>query len=598
MQTLNDVHQQFASLFNNKVIEPYAYLLSQKMSDGHICINISNIKNELPKDFPYKSFDGNIHSLISQTELVSQDPLIKKPFIIQNELLYLQRYYAYESVIFKKILSFLELERAEYSKRKNDLLSQKVFIKKLFDDQSSADGLSDEEKIDWQLAAATNTILNNFTIITGGPGTGKTTTVAKILAVLYTLNPNEKVALAAPTGKAAMRMAESLRNATIPVSNELKDKFNQLQPYTIHRLLKYKKDSPYFKHNESDPINYDTVIIDESSMMDVALFAKLISSIKPTSRLILLGDKNQLASVEAGSIFGDLCDTPFVANSIAKERQEFINSFIDSNENQISINYLVSNNAHPLLHHIIELKRSRRFKGHEGIGRLSKSIISSNTNDLGVFYSNQDPQVYFDLHYDSTLFETFVLHYKTYIEETDVAIALKKINDLRVLCAVKESNEGVYFINKRIENILKTEGLIDTTNEFYHNRPIIVTSNNYQLGLFNGDVGIIRKEGTQMVAWFEDGENGVKSVLPGFINSFDTVYAMTIHKSQGSEYNEVLVVLPKDKQNNILTRELFYTAVTRAKTKVVIQATKEVAEYTTGERVQRVSGICNRFNQI
>jgi hypothetical protein len=111
-------------------------------------------------------------------------------------------------------------------------------------------------------------------------------------------------------------------------------------------------------------------------------------------------------------------------------------------------------------------------------------------------------------------------------------------------------------------------------------------------------VGIIRKEGSQMVAWFEDGENGVKSVLPGFINSFDTVYAMTIHKSQGSEYNEVLVVLPKDKQNNILTRELFYTAVTRAKTKVIIQATKEVAEYTTGERVQRVSGICNRFNQI
>jgi exodeoxyribonuclease V alpha subunit len=490
------------------------------------------------------------------------------------------------------------LERSEYGKRKKDLLSQKVFIKKLFDDQSSADGLSDEEKIDWQLAAATNTILNNFTIITGGPGTGKTTTVAKILAVLYMLNPDEKVALAAPTGKAAMRMAESLRNATIPVSNELKDKFNQLQPFTIHRLLKYKKDSPYFKHNETDPINYDTVIIDESSMMDVALFAKLISAIKPTSRLILLGDKNQLASVEAGSIFGDLCDTQFVANSIVKVRQEFINSFIDSNEKQISINYLVSNNAHPLLHHIIELKRSRRFKGNEGIGRLSKSIISSNTNDLGTFYSNQDPQVYFDLHYDSTLFETFVLHYKTYIEETDVALALKKINDLRVLCAVKESNEGVYFINKRIENILKTEGLIDTTNEFYHNRPIIVTSNNYHLGLFNGDVGIIRKEGTKMVAWFEDGENGVKSVLPGFINSFDTVYAMTIHKSQGSEYTQVLVVLPKDKQNNILTRELFYTAVTRAKTKVVIQATKEVAEYTTGERVQRVSGICNRFNQI
>ncbi len=598
MQTLNDVHQQFASLFNNKVIEPYAYLLSQKMSDGHICINLENIKNELPKDFPYSSFDANIQNLLNQTELVSQDPHIKKPFIIQSGLLYLQRYYVYETIIYNKILSFIEFERNETGKRKDDLLSQKIVINQLFEDSSSTEGLSDEEKIDWQLAAATNTILNNFTIITGGPGTGKTTTVAKILAVLYALNPHEKVALAAPTGKAAMRMAESLRNATIPVDQKLKEKFNQLQPFTIHRLLKYKKDSPYFKHNEFDPISYDTVIIDESSMMDVALFAKLISAIKTTSRLILLGDKNQLASVEAGSIFGDLCDTPFVANSIVKERLEFINSFIYIKEKKISVDYVTATVAHPLLHHIIELKRSRRFKGNEGIGKLSKSIISSNTNDLGAFYGNQDPQVYFDLNYDSSLFESFVLNYKTYIQEKDITLALKKINDLRVLCAVKESNEGVYFINKRIENILKTEGLIDTTNEFYHNRPIIVTSNNYQLGLFNGDVGIIRKEGAQMVAWFEDGENGVKSVLPGFINSFDTVYAMTIHKSQGSEYNEVLVVLPKDKQTNILTRELFYTAVTRAKTKVVIQASKEVAEYTTGERVQRVSGICNRFNQI
>jgi exodeoxyribonuclease V alpha subunit len=598
MQTLNDVHQQFASLFNNKVIEPYAYLLSQKMSDGHICINLLNIKNELPKDFPYGLFEPNIQDLINLTDLVSSDLAIKKPFIIQNNLLYLQRYYAYESVIFKKILSFLELEKAEYSKRKNDLLSQKAFIKKLFDDQSSADGLSDEEKIDWQLAAATNTILNNFTIITGGPGTGKTTTVAKILAVLYALNPNEKVALAAPTGKAAMRMAESLRNATIPVSNELKEKFNQLKPYTIHRLLKFKKDSPYFKHNEMDPINYDTVIIDESSMMDVALFAKLISAIKPTSRLILLGDKNQLASVEAGSIFGDLCETPYEANSILKDRQTLINSFIDSSDKTITDKYVIPANNHPLLHHIIELKRSRRFKGNEGIGKLSKSIIASNIKELAVFFDNKDPQIFFDTEYNTSLFENFILNYRLCIEEANIAEALKKINELRVLCAVRESEEGVYAMNKRIENILRSKGLIETTNEFYHNRPIIVTSNNYHLGLFNGDVGIIRNNGTQTLAWFEDSEVGVKSVLPGFITSFETVYAMTIHKSQGSEYNQVLVVLPKAGQNAILTRELFYTGVTRAKTKVIVQASKEVSEKTALERVQRVSGICNRFNQI
>jgi exodeoxyribonuclease V alpha subunit len=598
MQTLNDVHQQFASLFNNKVIEPYAYLLSKKMNDGHICINLSDLTKELTEDFPYTTFEPNEQSLIAQTDFVSTDPNLKKPFIIQNGLLYMQRYYVYETIIYNKILSFLDVERAEYSKRERELISQMVFIKELFEDTSSTEGLSEEEKIDWQLAAATSALLNNFTIITGGPGTGKTTTVAKILAVLYTLNPDEKVALAAPTGKAAMRMAESLRNATIPVSNELKEKFNQLKPYTIHRLLKFKKDSPYFKHNETDPINYDTVIIDESSMMDVALFAKLLGAIKNSTRIILLGDKNQLASVEAGSIFGDLCETPFEANSILKNRQTLINSFIESKEKTINDNYVIPANNHPLLHHIIELKRSRRFKGNEGIGKLSKSIIASNIKELDVFFDNKDPQIFFDTEYNPTLFENFILNYRLYIEESNIEEALKKINELRVLCAVRESDEGVYAMNKRIESILKSKGLIETTNEFYHNRPIIVTSNNYHLGLFNGDVGIIRNDGTQTLAWFEDSEAGVKSVLPGFITAFETVYAMTIHKSQGSEYNQVLVVLPKVGQNAILTRELFYTGVTRAKTKVIIQASKEISEKTALERVQRVSGICNRFNQI
>lgn len=598
MQTLNDVHQQFASLFNNKVIEPYAYLLSKKMNDGHICINLSDLTKEIAEGFPYSAFEPNEQNLIAQTDFVSTDPNLKKPFVIQNGLLYLQRYYVYETIIYNKILSFLDVEKAEYSKRKDELISQMIFIKELFEDTSSTEGLSEEEKIDWQLAAATSALLNNFTIITGGPGTGKTTTVAKILAVLYTLNPNEKVALAAPTGKAAMRMAESLRNATIPVSNELKEKFNQLKPYTIHRLLKFKKDSPYFKHNETDPINYDTVIIDESSMMDVALFAKLLGAIKNSTRIILLGDKNQLASVEAGSIFGDLCETPYEANSILKGHQTLINSFIDSSDKTITDKYVIPPNNHPLLHHIIELKRSRRFKGNEGIGKLSKSIIASNIKELAVFFDNKDSQIFFDPEYNPSLFEDFILNYRLYIEEPNIAEALKKINELRVLCAVRESDEGVYSINKRIESILKSKGLIETTNEFYHNRPIIVTSNNYHLGLFNGDVGIIRNNGTQTLAWFEDSEVGVKSVLPGFITSFETVYAMTIHKSQGSEYNQVLVVLPKAGQNAILTRELFYTGVTRAKTKVIIQASKEVSEKTALERVQRVSGICNRFNQI
>lgn len=597
MQTLSDAHQQFASLFNNKIIEPYAYLISKRLSEGNICIDLTTISEQISDNFPYANFNPNTTELIAQREIVSENPSIKKPFILQNNLLYMHRYYQYESIIYDKISVFIQLEKDVHKKRITELCSQYKLIDELFTDTSSTDGLPADEKIDWQLVAATSAVLNNFTIITGGPGTGKTTTVAKILAILYALNPNEKVALAAPTGKAAMRMAESLRNANINVSAEIKLKFNELKPYTLHRLLGYKKDSPYFKHNESDFINFNTVIIDESSMMDVSIFAKLLLAIKGGTRVILLGDKNQLASVEAGSIFGDLCDTPFSSNRIKKERQTIINSYITNPEKKITDNYNITQCNHILLNHIIELKRSRRFKGDEGIGKLSKSIITSDLQQLSAFLKNKDIQVVCDTNYNSAQFEKFILKYKSYIEEPEILLALKKLNDIRVLCAVKESEEGVYAINKRIENILKSNNLINTTNEFYHNRPIIVTSNNYQLGLFNGDVGIIRHDGNKTLVWFEDGENGVKSVLPGFINSFDTVFAMTIHKSQGSEYNQVLVILPKT-ENAILTRELFYTSVTRSKTKVFLQASKEIAELTATRKVQRASGISNRFNQI
>ena len=597
MNTITDPHHQFASLFKNKVIEPYAYILSKKISEGNICVDLDTLDKENFEDFPFDEIQHK-DELIKQTDLVSSNPLIKKPFIVDGNLLYLHRYFTYESIISNIIRQSIEVENSLLTQRINELNSLFPLIKNLFADSESMQGLLPEEKTDWQLVAAINTLLHQFSIITGGPGTGKTTTVAKILALIYAIDPNEKVALAAPTGKAAMRMAESLRNTTISLSDDLKEKFNQLKPYTIHRLLGYQMNTPYFKHNEKNPLQFTTLIIDESSMIDVALFAKLMSAVSVTTRIILLGDKNQLASVEAGSIFGDLCETSFMENSITGERRTFINQFIVENERKISIDFETPSVAHPLLHHVTSLKRSRRFNSNEGIGKISKSIINGNLPDFSSFFDNHDEKVFFDETYDDKLFEEVVLKYRLYIEEKDIVKALKYLNELRVLCAVKESDEGVYFINKRIENILKDHGLIELNNQFYHNRPIIVTSNNYNLGLFNGDTGIIRHEGNQVVAWFEDAEKGVKKVLPGFITSFETVFAMTIHKSQGSEYNNVLIVLPKTPKNNLLTRELLYTGVTRAKNKVIIQSTKEVALHTVQSRVKRVSGISEKFNQV
>ncbi|HJT73676.1 MAG TPA: exodeoxyribonuclease V subunit alpha, partial [Chitinophaga sp.] len=440
-------------------------------------------------------------------------------------------------------------------------------------------------------------VLNNFTIITGGPGTGKTTTVARILAILYLLDPQLKVALAAPTGKAAARMAESLRNATLPVAEEISEKFKTLSPSTIHRLLKSKRDSPYFVHDATNPLNYDVVIVDECSMIDVALFAKLLDAIGPDTRIILLGDKDQLASVEAGSLFGDLCQAQDTLNLFSAERIALINSFITNPGRQLPASQVTTDTGHPLFQHLVELRRSHRFTGHKGIGKFSKAIIANNQEALqGFLIPGADEQVVINQEYSKELFEQFVTGYSAFIVEKDIRAALQKMNDLRVLCAIRDGDEGLYAINRDIEKILHDKRLIRVNATFYENRPIILTRNYYEHGLFNGDTGIIRydEDGTLM-AWFEDSNGDLKAVLPGYLTEAETVFAMTIHKSQGSEFREVLVILPRAADIPILTRELLYTGVTRAKQKVYVQATAGVLSQTAARFVERASGIGARF---
>jgi exodeoxyribonuclease V alpha subunit len=423
--------------------------------------------------------------------------------------------------------------------------------------------------------------------------------VAKILAILFTINPSLKVALAAPTGKAAVRMAESLKKASSGLPASISKKFEEIVPGTLHRLLRYVPNSPYFKHNAENPVNFDVVIIDESSMIDVALFSKLLQATGNNTRLILLGDKDQLASVEAGSLFGDLCNAQ-TSFTISRERAGFINNFINDKSKQITDDFISDSNSHLLAQHIVELKKSHRFSSEKGIGKFSKAIINNNSEELLDFVNaSEDEQVLIDTTYDETIFETFIKGYTEYIKTQDIKTAIKQLNEIRVLCAIREGEQGLYTINRKIEKYLQQKKLIKPTTEFYEHRPIIVTKNYYDLGLFNGDVGIIRYDENKVLkAWFEDSAGELKSVLPGFISQAETVFAMTIHKSQGSEYNHVLVVLPDAPELPLLTAELLYTGVTRAKTKVVLQATEEVIIETAKRRVKRASGIMERFGEM
>jgi len=594
MQTLNDVHHQFATFFKSVNLQPYAYLVSKNLAEGHICLGLGDLEKEV-ENLPavYKDTTFSLEGLTAEP-MVSIENGEKQPFILHNNRLYLQRYFNYESIILNRIMDLINTESALHLQRVQSITDQIEFIAGLFNSAKTT-----VSQTDWQLGAAITAVLNNFTIITGGPGTGKTTTVAKILAILFSINGGLKVALAAPTGKAAARMAESLKNAALNIGESFIEKFQSLEPSTIHRLLGSIPDSPYFRHNKSNPLNYDVVIIDESSMLDVALFAKLLDSIGQHTRLILLGDKDQLASVEAGSLFGDLCQAQDKLNLFTTERATLINSFASETYRQIGIDSIVTNSLHTLFQHIVELKHSHRFVSGEGIGRFSKAIIE---NDVAVvkefLVQGADEQVTVDLSYSDKIFEEFVLGYADYIQEPDIKTALNKLNNLRILCAIRGGQQGLLVMNRKAESLLAEKGLLTYTSEFYLNRPIIITSNNYALGLYNGDVGIVRPDEKGLLkAWFEDAQGNLKSIIPGLISNAETVFAMTIHKSQGSEFNQVLVSLPAADNVSILTRELLYTGVTRAKKKVFVQGTENVILHAVHEKVNRASGISARFHQ-
>lgn len=596
MLTQFDVHRQFAAFFGDVGFQPYAYLVSKRLHEGHICVDLDEVMNERA-EMPPNLITSEIDPIVF-TRWVSTSLEPVKPFVVHKDKIYLHRYFKYETQILHAIGRIIANERKVRQVRLEQIKLVGETLQYLLD-EDEVTNLSKQEQTDWQFVGAVQGFLNNFTIITGGPGTGKTTTVAKILSILYHVIPNCSVALAAPTGKAAVRMADSLKNTKLKLSAEIKEKFNNLSPSTIHRLLKTIPSSIYFKHNAENPLPYDVVIVDEASMIDVAIFSKLLDAIGNGTRLILLGDKNQLASVEAGSLLGDFCKSLTDVNQFDATTASFINQFIIDYPRRLKDSDISEPN-HPLSGHIIELMKSHRFKSDSGIGKLSKAIINNEQQVLKDWiHTQQQSIVQLDIKNSPALFELFVEGYEAYISEPNIAKALQKLNNLRVLCAVRLSSFGLYAINKKIEAVLQRKGLLNTNEAFYENRPIIVTQNYPDLHLFNGDVGIIRTdENGVKKAWFEDAEKTIRGVLPAYISNMETVFAMTIHKSQGSEYDKILVILPDNADNKLLTRELLYTAVTRSKNELIVQAPEKIILQTIAEKVKRASGIMYRFDEI
>ena len=597
-RTLSDVHEQFASFFPDLQLQPWAWYLSKLLGEGHICVPADDESISLSGQ-PFNSHPTAKY-LQTCNRFVSSDLEKARPFILYNDKLYLHRYFRYETQIVDQLKMRIANNARSQQGYRNQLNLLKDLIESLAAD-TSFDGLTEDEKIDWQLIAIIRTMLSYFSIITGGPGTGKTTTLAKLLRILFTAQPGCRVALAAPTGKASMRMLESLRDRSRNFPQEIVEQIQQLKPFTLHRLLGYKKNSIYFKHNQEQPLPYDWVIVDEASMIDVPMFAKLLMACRPETRILLLGDKDQLASVEAGSLLGDLCISAGKLNRFSSDEINWLNTFILSQERQISENY-ISTDQVILNGCITELKYSHRFQQQGKIGLLSQSLISGQTDKAMELLNSGAGEISLIDYTDEDSFVSFIKGYTAFMEEPDIATALKNLNLLRVLVTVREGPNGLYTLNRKIEQILYSvcPDLIRPDAGFYINRPVIVTQNNYELGLFNGDVGIVRidPETNKPRVWFESAESDKppRPINPAHLSDCETVFAMTIHKSQGSEFEKIMVVLPDQIDNQLLTRELLYTGVTRARNFVVIRGTQECLKAGISRQVERISGIKMRLS--
>lgn len=527
---------------NNPAVAEAATVLIEQVQQGRIAIPIKEID-----DSP-----AWLEKLMQSRTVGQADEFT--PIIVDSGHIYIHRYWDYQ----KRLLNEINT-RTQFTNVLENSQSLHQTLNKLFP--------SDSEETDWQKFAAASALLKPFLIISGGPGTGKTTTVTKILKLLVqkhyqSHDYDPRIILAAPTGKAAMRMQESIRDAADEALNALLDDAS-----TIHRVLGYIPNQINFRHNKQNPLSADIVIIDEASMIDLALFTKLIEAIPEQAHLILLGDKDQLASVETGSVFNDLCanaDNPFSENRI----KQILN--LDSDSTSQSIN-----------EHIAVLQKSYRFSTNSGIGRLAKAVTNNEAQTTLDLLADED---YPDIQQIaiSALKTNFQQHclqpWQNYFDAIKNKANLDEIyqafQHFRILTALRVGQTGSETINQHIEQHLQRQ-FLKGQSPWYNGRPVMITQNNYQTGLFNGDIGIMLKDQQgELKTWFQTLDGNWQSFPISRLPAHETAWAMTIHKSQGSEFEHVLMVLP-DVETPVLSRELIYTGLTRAKSSLKLATSND-----------------------
>lgn len=545
----------------------------------------------------------------------------QRPLVLSGKRLYLRRYWAYERRIdnaLRQRLAQTEATPEHLARRLDELFGA-----------ARASG-----PVDWQKLACALATRGAFSIITGGPGTGKTTTVVRLLALLQgpavEARKPLRIRLAAPTGKAAARLTESisLQVRSLSVADEVREKIPS-EVTTVHRLLGNRPGTRHFRHHAGNRLPLDVLVVDEASMIDLEMMANLLDALPIHARLVLLGDKDQLASVEAGAVLGDLCRDA-EAGWYNPQTRAWLET-VSGEDLATSGLQEDHGHQHPLAQQVVMLRHSRRFGEGSGIGQLARWVNQQQADEARRLLAARS---HGDLHglslkgeQDRAL-ERLLLeghgegpqgyrHYLNVLRSqrppvgtgledrrwTDWARnVLQAFDRFQLLCAVRKGPWGVESLNQRITQALFKARLIESDQQWYEGRPVLMTRNDYGLGLMNGDIGIAlrlpEQDGSEAgrqvlrVAFpRNDGQGGVRLVLPSRLNDVETVYAMTVHKSQGSEFAHTALILP-DALNPVLTKELIYTGITRAKDWFsLIEPRSGVFEEAVRRRVKRLSGL-------
>jgi exodeoxyribonuclease V alpha subunit len=573
-----------------------AALVSRDVNHGHVCLDLTRIRERAVLEDETLSLQKDLQwpDLASWLEMLQSSPLVGDgevvaPLVLDSAgRLYLRRYWQHQSKLAAAIRS-----RALPDTAGPDEGALREILDRLFPPSLSGG------ETDWQRVAALTAARRRFCVISGGPGTGKTYTVVKIVALLTSLAHRSggrlRVTLATPTGKAAARLGESIRRAKgqLDCTEDVRRAIPE-EASTIHRCLGAVRNRlSEFRHHADNPLLTDLVLVDEASMVDIALMTRLVDAIPPHARLILLGDKDQLASVEAGAVLGDICGT-----GLPQSPQRRDDGIAPRAGEQLSFD-LGGSKRNSMRDCIVELRHSYRYDAERGIGALARAINAGDADAaLSILASPEHPEVSrLDPaprgELSEPLREDIVRGFRPYLKAESQQQRLADFDRFRVLCAHRRGYHGVEAVNAQIERLLTDRRLLRVDSAAYPGRPILITRNDYQVSLFNGDVGLLvvaEELDGETEAVFVAVDGTLRKLAPSRLPPHETVFAMSVHKSQGSEFDEVAVLLP-EKVSPVVSRELLYTAVTRAKDRVTVHASAEIVREAVIRPIQRASGL-------